>query len=129
MPIACGNVGVDCTGPETDLPPLQSITDAGLPAGWSIAIPCAVDNANRVLADVTVQYSSITTPATCAAMCAEQGLPFAGVEYSDECYCGTGFTDGVTPPTADATDCNMRCAGNYKESCGGSWRMQIYTSQ
>ena len=104
------------------------ITDVNLPSGWSVAIPCAVDNANRVLSDVVVSYLSSTTPASCVASCAELGFTFAGVEYTDECYCGTGYLDGVVPPTADEGDCNMRCAGDYKQSCGGSWRIQLYST-
>ena len=121
--VACGNVGVDCTGPATSLPPLGS---EQLPPNWTIAVPCAIVNANRVIEDTIVTYLTTTTPASCVASCAAQGFTFAGVEFSDECYCGTGFTDGQFPPEAAVSECNMPCAGDAKATCGGSWRMQVY---
>ena len=124
--IACGNVGVDCTGTATAPPP--SSNNDGLPQGWKVAIPCAVDNADRVLSDIIVTYSSDTTPGACAASCAVKGFTFAGVEYSDECYCGSGYLDNVVPPTADTGDCNMLCAGDDSQFCGGPWRIQLYSS-
>ncbi|KAI0094437.1 hypothetical protein BDY19DRAFT_19154 [Irpex rosettiformis] len=121
--LACGNVGVDCSGPATNLPPLGS---EQLPLNWTVAVPCAIDNANRVIENTVVTYLPTTTPSSCVAQCAAQGFTFAGVEFSDECYCGTGYTDGMLPPEADVSECNMPCAGDVDATCGGSWRMQVY---
>lgn len=121
--IACAVYG-DCSGPETALPvpeyppPLQ--------AGWSVDMPCAVDNPQRVLANVIVSYLPSTTPYSCTGLCGSKGYQYAGVEYGDECYCGTGYVDNVMPPAANLSDCSMLCAGGYYFNCGGSWRMQIY---
>lgn len=125
MVAACGTTGVDCTGVATN--PVTS--SDGLPEGWSVKMACAIDNANRVLSDVTVTYLPTTTPESCAASCAAKGFTFAGVEYSDECYCGTGFLDGVAPPAASIGDCDFPCAGDATQMCGGSWRIQLYSSQ
>ena len=111
---------------ETALPmPENPIYD--LPPDWSVAIPCAVDNPNRVLADVTVSYAQWNTPYECALNCETQNYHYAGVEYGDECYCGTGYVGGVAPPAANTSDCDIRCAGSYYYTCGGSWRMEIFT--
>ncbi|PSR72578.1 hypothetical protein PHLCEN_2v11571 [Hermanssonia centrifuga] len=126
-PLACGTTGVDCTGPATAPPPVSNST--ALPDGWSLAIPCAIDNADRVIEVGSVSYLATTTPASCTAQCAAQGFTFAGVEYGDECYCGTGFLDGVIPPAAPTSDCNIACAGNSDLMCGGAWRMQIYSAE
>ena len=89
-------------------------------------IPCAVDNPQRVLSNVVVSYLQSTTPYSCTEQCSAQGYSYAGVEYGDECYCGTGYVGGVPPEAADPGDCDVRCAGSYYFTCGGSWRMQIY---
>ncbi len=98
-----------------------------LPEWWTVAFPCAVDVPERVLSDVIVSYSPSTAiPYECALYCEAQGYYFAGVEYGDECYCGTGYSGGIPPTAANVSDCSMRCAGDYFYACGGSWRMQIY---
>ncbi|EKM51991.1 uncharacterized protein PHACADRAFT_262441, partial [Phanerochaete carnosa HHB-10118-sp] len=87
---------------------------------------CAVDNPQRVLANPVVSYLQNNSPYECAALCGNQDYSYAGVEYGDECYCGTGYVDGVMPPTANLSDCSMLCSGGYYWYCGGSWRMQVY---
>lgn len=114
----------DCTG-ETPLPAPQY--PPILADGWSLDMPCAVDNAQRVLANVVVSYMASNSPYTCTTLCASKGYAYAGVEYSDECYCGTGYVGGVMPPAADLSECGMLCAGTMYADCGGSWRMQICT--
>ena len=126
MSIDCA-IYVGCSGPETALP--DPVDPSGeLADGWRVAIDCAVDNPGRVLADSIVTYEQSTTPYTCTTYCQSKGYKFAGVEYGDECYCGTGFAGGVDPQAANSSDCNMRCAGSWYYTCGGSWRMQIFTS-
>ncbi|OBZ76165.1 hypothetical protein A0H81_03373 [Grifola frondosa] len=110
--------GVDCDGPETALPPAQ--TNPELPTGWTTAVACAVDDAARVLSDVIVTYYPGNTPYNCVTLCASKGYAFAGVEYSDECYCGTGYAGGVVPVSANVSDCDMRCSGGYYFNCGDS---------
>ncbi|KAL7424883.1 Cell wall integrity and stress response component 2 [Cryptotrichosporon argae] len=52
----------------------------------------------------------------CTSTCAAYGYAVAGVEYGDECYCGTlaqadaGLVSG---------QCYMPCAGDASETCGG----------
>ncbi|GJE88399.1 WSC domain-containing protein [Phanerochaete sordida] len=116
--------GVDCDGPETGL--LGPGTDQ-FAQGWVIDIPCAVDVPSRVLANAVVSYSNDTArPLTCTTHCASLGYTYAGIEYGNECYCGTGYADGLPPSSAPASDCSMRCLAGYYWTCGGSWRMQIY---
>jgi len=121
--LTCGNVGVDCEGPETALPPLGS---GQIPDGWSLAVPCAIDSADRVIDNAIVTYLTTNTPASCVQSCAAQGFKLAGVEFSDECYCGNGYLDNQLPPEADVSECNMPCAGDVNATCGGSWSIQIY---
>ncbi|KAI1791075.1 WSC-domain-containing protein [Ganoderma leucocontextum] len=97
-----------------------------IPLNWATVYACAVDVPSRVLAHVvTTQYTD-NTPATCIERCDAANYMYAGVEYSNECHCGTGLVG--TPTAALPTDCNMACTGDPRLSCGGSWRIQIYKS-
>ena len=97
-----------------------------LPDGWSLVSACAVDDGSRVIENDSVSILEDNTPATCIASCVAGGFGYAGVEYGDECHCGTGFdAKEVAPPS----DCNMPCAGNVGLTCGGSWRIQVYSSE
>jgi hypothetical protein len=116
--------GMDCDGPETPLlgPGTDQLADF-----WHVDVPCAVDNPQRVLENAIVSYGNATArPLLCTDYCQSLGYAYAGLEYGDECYCGTGYAGGVAPPTADASECNVRCLDGYYWTCGGSWRMQIY---
>lgn len=100
------------------------------PPGWTVESPCSVDNASRVLQSVVVTQLGNNTPANCASYCQSLGTKytFAGVEYSNECHCGTGWKGGVVPPSAPLYDCSMPCQGDNQDpnGCGGSWRIQVY---
>ncbi|KAI0296528.1 WSC-domain-containing protein [Multifurca ochricompacta] len=97
-----------------------------IPLNWSTQYACAVDVPSRVIANVkTTQYTD-NTPASCIQRCDGAGFSYAGVEYSNECHCGTGLVG--TPASAPVSDCNMACTGDPTLSCGGSWRIQIYKS-
>lgn len=64
------------------------------------------------------------TVEVCLDACQAAGYSLAGVEYSQECYCGDAFQFGGAP----ATDgCTMACKGNSAELCGGSNRLNAYT--
>ena len=98
-----------------------------IPLNWSTVYPCAVDNGARVIAgDITTQYTD-NTPATCIERCDAAGFAYAGVEFSNECHCGTGLKS--TPVAAPVTDCNMACTGDADLSCGGSFRIQVWSSR
>ncbi|EKM51986.1 uncharacterized protein PHACADRAFT_262430 [Phanerochaete carnosa HHB-10118-sp] len=49
-----------------------------------------------------VSYSNdIAGPLTCTTHCASLGFTYAGLEYGDECYCGTSYVnDGTIPQSA-----------------------------
>lgn len=67
------------------------------------------------------------TPQWCASFCSSQGYPVMGVEYADQCWCGTYPSGDST--TAPQSDCNMECAGDSSQICGGPDRLNVYTSQ
>ncbi|KAI0684331.1 hypothetical protein C8Q76DRAFT_687086 [Earliella scabrosa] len=96
-----------------------------IPLNWTTLSTCAVDNPSRILAqDITTQVAN-NTPAGCVAACSAQGFGYAGVEFGNECHCGTGLAD-VIEDAPDA-ECSIACAGDDTLACGGSWRIQLYT--
>ncbi|OBZ75765.1 putative fungistatic metabolite [Grifola frondosa] len=76
--------------------------------------------------DVTTVYSDNTVD-DCITRCDAAGFNYAGVEYGDECHCGTGYATSSIQAAPDS-DCNMSCPGDPEYTCGGSWRIQIYKS-
>ena len=52
----------------------------------------------------------------CASLCQQD--TFVGVENGSSCYCGKVLGEGATP--APEAQCNVPCAGNSSEICGGS---------
>ncbi len=97
---------------------------------WHNVVPCGINNPSRVLANVITTNSPATTPFQCLNLCLSLSMPFAGVENGNECHCGTGFAGEVPPPSAaSVTECGTPCAGNYHTTCGGAWRIQIFSLQ
>lgn len=62
---------------------------------------------------------------SCTSACQNAGYPLSGTEYADECYCGSSFANGGAP--TPLTDCNMACAANASEFCGGPDRLNVST--
>lgn len=76
----------------------------------------ALPNAVGVTGQVTVE--------SCTAACQGAGYQYAGVEYADECYCGMTLDNGSGP--TPESGCDMTCAGNSSEYCGGPDRLNLY---
>lgn len=95
-------------------------TVAAIPS-TDISIGCYVDSGARVYPTKLYQNSS-NSITFCAAACSAAGYTFSGTEYGAECYCGQ-----VAPIVTDvASACDVPCAGNTQESCGGGWRLSVY---
>ncbi|KAH7033113.1 uncharacterized protein B0I36DRAFT_105145 [Microdochium trichocladiopsis] len=60
----------------------------------------------------------------CASHC--KNYPWFATQYAKECYCG----DSLDPRSTQAPDdqCNMPCAGNQFQYCGGPSRLELYFS-
>ncbi|KAH7886764.1 copper radical oxidase-like protein [Phlebopus sp. FC_14] len=68
-----------------------------------------------------VAVSGGVSAETCTTACYNAGYPFAGMEYADECYCGSTIDHNAGPTLI--TDCDMTCAGDSTEFCGGPNRL------
>ena len=86
---------------------------------------CYVDSAAARSLPIAMAVTGGPTAMTvesCLNACATASYPFAGLEYSDECYCGS------TLPAQVATDgrCNMICSGDSENICGGPNGLTVY---
>jgi WSC domain len=66
--------------------------------------------------DLTVQV--------CIERCASLGYTSAGLEYGQECYCGS-----PTYPIGESTpmsECGMACLGDASQICGDRLRLLVY---
>jgi hypothetical protein len=122
-------------------------------AGWTL-LGCYTDSITaRTLSDYVVVPGGqgATTIESCQAACKAAGYILAGLEYANECCKWFFFslhriasytyrspsrtTTNSTPPVCGnkienggdlASGCNMPCAGNSAETCGGNERMDLY---
>ncbi|KAG9800887.1 WSC domain-containing protein, partial [Aureobasidium melanogenum] len=60
---------------------------------------------------------------SCATFCS--GYAYFGVEYGAECYCGsTIYSNSIRQ--SDESGCNMACAANTSQKCGGPDFLNVY---
>ncbi|KAF2402400.1 WSC-domain-containing protein [Trichodelitschia bisporula] len=104
------NTSASTAGP-TVVPTASGFTSLG----------CYNDVPGRALTSRSFANDSATVEA-CASFCG--GYVYFGVEYSRECYCGTMLDPGSGPVSSG---CNMACAGDTSELCGGPGTMNMYT--
>ncbi len=78
----------------------------------------------RTINSASYTDGAAMTIESCIAYCGGKGFPYAGVEYSVECYCGTTLAAG-TSKVAD-TDCSMACSGAPGEPCGAGSRLSLF---
>jgi hypothetical protein len=85
---------------------------------------CVTEGTSERALQGPVLNSPTMTPKDCVLFCKGQGYPYAGVEYSTECYCGNTLSNQTSP--APASECNMLCSGDKKSFCGGPNRLVVY---
>ena len=56
-----------------------------------------------------------------AQSCTENGFGYAALQYGRVCFCDNSYGS-----FGEADNCNMACAGNKKEICGGVWSNSVY---
>ena len=81
---------------------------------------CFEDYPKRVLNGFEKLFDKEMTREKCNKLC--QGFAYAGVQYSEDCFCGN------KRPTETATNCNMKCAGDQNQICGGVWAMNVFST-
>ncbi|KAF8881503.1 glycosyl hydrolase family 71-domain-containing protein [Infundibulicybe gibba] len=94
---------------------------------WNSA-GCYVDASTRMLRSFTTSQPDMTTD-KCINTCSSRGYTMAVAEFGQECYCGSQlFKEGGAGVPAASGDCNVACAGNSAQMCGGGWRGNLFTS-
>jgi hypothetical protein len=108
-------------------PDLTAVTPP-LPDGWSASsTTCMQEGTNgRALTGASL-YSSDMTPNKCIAFCADQNYMYAGLEFSQQCYCGASLSNGASL-SIPSTQCNMLCGGDGSVICGGSFAISLYVN-
>ncbi|OBT59620.1 hypothetical protein VE04_00148 [Pseudogymnoascus sp. 24MN13] len=66
---------------------------------------------------------------TCTAACIALGFRFAGTEYGQECWCADSLASTGVPAPDGNEQCDMPCAGNPSQKCGGKDRINLYDCQ
>ncbi|KAJ3775846.1 hypothetical protein FB446DRAFT_723514 [Lentinula raphanica] len=142
--VCSGNASEFCGGPNRlnmynytgdNLPPISTPggggggegapvfpVTSGLPTPWKY-VACYVDNAFGRVFEFEQPDNPNTTVEECVNLCASQNFTVAGIEFS--VFCGDRLVNGAV--VADESTCNMGCAGNATEACGGPNRLSVYT--
>jgi hypothetical protein len=96
-------------------------------AGWNY-LGCYTEATNtRALNGLLLPITAANTSVeNCAAACSK--YTYFGVEYSQECYCGNLINSGSvnTNTVTNPNSCNMVCAANSSEYCGGRAVLNLY---
>ena len=59
----------------------------------------------------------------CKKFCFDKNYLYAGVQNTNECFCGNDIKPKILKPK---TECKLHCTGDSSQICGGPWRMNIY---
>ena len=100
----------------------QNTTVTALPAGWT-PLGCFADAWTRTF-PVMLWSATNNSDTACLRACQAQGFTFAGTENGNECYCGAA-APASNLVQAD-TDCNVLCAADATQICGGQWRLSTF---
>jgi len=57
----------------------------------------------------------------CYKSCNKEGYKYFGLQNGKECFCGNKFGK-----YGKAKNCNMKCSGNKKKNCGGTWANSVF---
>ncbi|WVQ70514.1 hypothetical protein IAR50_000033 [Cryptococcus sp. DSM 104548] len=87
---------------------------------------CYPDSGTQHTLNGTKLINNTMTAKVCVSYCSGLGYAYAGVEYFNECYCGSY----APTSTVDSTNakCLDACKGDSSQMCGGGARMAIYKS-
>merc|ERR1712048_113136 len=81
---------------------------------------CYKDSGRRDLPKY-MGYSKSNSKAQCGSKCNAKGFRYFSTQWTGQCFCGNTFGK-----YGKSKNCNMKCAGNKKEICGGGWANNVY---
>jgi len=102
-------------------PTIEELDNSG---GWNGA--CVIDSGrDRLLPEYTTKLNE-NSPDNCIKECQDQGYSYAGVQFTNQCWCGNG--DIPQEKVVPKSDCDSACPGDSSKMCGGFDRMNVYTA-
>jgi hypothetical protein len=105
--------------------PVPDYVDLTATKQWEY-VGCGVDNAvSHALTGKSTTGQNMTVE-SCVGFCSSNGFNYAGMEYSDECYCDNNLPTEAAPVPGIAGHCTMKCSGNSTQNCGGPAALSIY---
>lgn len=129
------NCGMPCSGDGTEscggYYALQMYSNANyaysnVVSNGFVKTACIQEVANRALRGASFTDPAMTT-SKCTAYCSARGFQYAGLEYADECYCGSQLVGGASLSLV-SDQCYMPCAGDSTDKCGGPNGLMVYIS-
>ncbi len=75
----------------------------------------------RDLSGFAISDPKMTTE-KCVSICREKGFKYAGTQYGTWCFCGNTYGK-----SGKADNCNMKCGGDNRQKCGGTWANSVYS--
>ncbi|KAF6830782.1 copper radical oxidase (WSC domain-containing protein) [Colletotrichum plurivorum] len=95
-------------------------------SGGFNSIGCYSDHPSARTLTYRMSLTGKVKVSDCTSACASEGFPYAGLEFGEECFCGTSIQNGGAP-TSDKK-CNMACTADKTQFCGGAQAINIYLS-
>ncbi|MGH9906095.1 MAG: WSC domain-containing protein, partial [Pyrinomonadaceae bacterium] len=71
----------------------------------------------------SISNSAAMTTALCVNECRTKNFAYAATQYASYCFCGNSYGKSGT-----SENCNMKCAGNAGDTCGGAWANSVYAT-
>ncbi|KAL3928763.1 MAG: hypothetical protein SGBAC_012506 [Bacillariaceae sp.] len=90
------------------------------PAPTSSYLGCYVDGSNRVM---DVYLGTLVNVQDCRDFCKGLGYPYAGVQFSNQCFCGNAYDR-----LGSGSGCTSTCWDSADQYCGGAYRNSVYLS-
>ncbi|KAI0065296.1 WSC-domain-containing protein [Artomyces pyxidatus] len=98
-------------------------------SGAWISQGCFSDSTSQRTLERRVDAGNVTVE-SCTAECQSEsfdtGFTVAGLEFGQECWCGTQIAPGLSLPQSA---CDQACVGNSSEVCGGPNALEVYVFQ
>ena len=112
--------GTSATAPEVNPfphdPPVAAYTYSG-----------CYSEVDRTLPSQRGWSPTSMTVESCGSFCRDSGYLFFGLEYSQECWCGSQIHQNSTAFDETAGPvCDFPCSGDAAQVCGGSDKLSIY---
>ncbi|KAF5573947.1 WSC domain-containing protein [Fusarium pseudoanthophilum] len=118
-------VGEACNATKKISPPKWPFTDVTDTNKFRY-LGCAKDTYGSRSLNMAQTSADNMTIESCLDYCEHQGYLFAGLEYGRECYCGNAVDKNKLPVKGQLGKCEMPCAGNKEQVCGGPGALSLY---